>query len=129
MPKEAAEFSRAARVTSLHLCGPTRVARDAWSKGGEVEQWPHYAARSQPRAHEARGGASPELPESDRRPHHGVCRVDELRVPAHSAVRCLDALPGGKALAHAHARRLIGGDLPLDVRHDQPEPGGREATG
>src|SRR5512132_1027839 len=62
----------------------------------KVEQSPHCAARSEPRAHEARGGASPERPESDRRPHHGVCRVDELRVPAHSAVRCLMLFLEGK---------------------------------
>src|SRR5689334_15727954 len=33
------------------------------------------------------------------------------------------------SLRAAHDDRLAGGDLPLDVRHDQPEPGRREAAG
>src|SRR4029077_5860792 len=50
--------------------------------------------------------------------------VDELRLSARRAVRGLDAIHREKPVADADADRVAGGDLPVHVRHDRPEPAG-----
>src|SRR5262249_55287928 len=86
--------------------------------------------RAEPRARGARARARGERSESDRGPDHEVLRVDVVRVPPHALVRPLDR-SRGRALPVrvADDDRLAGGDLPVDVRDDQPEPGRREAPG
>src|SRR4029079_11008856 len=85
---------------------------------------------AEPGAVRAGKEASRERPEPDRRPDHGLRRLDDVRLPAHPLVRRLDRLQGrALPVRPADDDRLAGGDLPLDVRDDQPEPGRRQAPG
>src|SRR3954452_23108746 len=66
----------------------------------------------------------------DRRHGHAIRRVDAVRLPARALVRVLDRLRRRVLSVRApDDDRLARGDLPVDVRDDQPEPRRREAAG
>ena len=71
-----------------------------------------------------------EHPEPRGRPHHDVRGIDGVRLHPHVVVRGVDRLPRREVPVRiAHDDRVARGDLPVDVRDDQPEPGRREAPG
>ena len=62
------------------------------------------------------------------RPHNRVRRLDEVRVPPHALVRCVDPLRRrGLPVRSLDDDRVPRGDLPVNLRDDQPEPRRRQA--
>src|SRR6266480_1925661 len=81
------------------------------------------AAARQPRAAQAREGAGRGRAEPGRGPDHDVRGLDDVRVHPHPVVRLLDRVRRREVpLRPADDDRLARGDLPLDLRNDQPEP-------
>src|ERR1700751_3102606 len=88
------------------------------------------ARAREPGADRACEAASSQRRESHRRSHHGVQRLDAIRLSPHHLVCILDRVRSRVlSVRAADDDRLAGGDLPLDLRDDQPEPRGREAPG
>ena len=94
------------------------------------EHPPVRRARPTPGASETPRGAGRQRPEPDRRRDHAFRRFHGLRLRLDRLVRAVDRAAGGEVpLRPADDDRLARGDLPVHVRDDQPEPGGREASG
>src|SRR4051794_14996073 len=92
---------------------------------------PAEATRAdQPGARPSRRGARGGDAEPDRRRDHALLRLDGVRLPPRDLVRELDRLRRREVpLRPADDDRVARGDLPVDVRDDQPEPRRREAPG
>src|SRR5262245_33746014 len=91
---------------------------------------PEAATPDRPGAARAREEEGRSRPEPGRRQDHGLLGLDAVRLHPPHLVRLLDRLRGrGLPVRAPDDDRLAGGDLPLDLRLDQPEPGGRQAPG
>ena len=103
-------------------------ARPAAAQGPRADAQAEASDRS--RAAEARTGACRGATKPDRRQDHHVRGFDAVRLCPHHLVRLLDRLRSRELpLRPADDDRLARGDLPFDLRDDQPEPRRREAPG
>ncbi len=79
---------------------------------------------------EACGRACRRPPEPHRRRDDPVRRLDAVRLHPHRLVHAVDRTRRGEVSLRApDDAGVAGGDLPVDVRDDQPEPRRREAGG
>src|SRR6266498_5203956 len=86
-------------------------------------------AGAEPRARRARKKASGERPEPDRGPDDGIRRIDVVRLHPRSLVRRLDRIRRREVpVWPPNNDRLSRGNLPLDLRDDQPEQSGHQTS-
>src|SRR6266545_2949145 len=119
---------RTARIVGCALDKPGEAARPGGAVGAEATRRP-VDAHPQRVGAAATGAPAAAGPRSRR--HHPVRRVDAVRVPARGLVHAVGRLQRRGAarlrqvsLRPAHPDRLAGGDLPVHLRDDLPEPRG-----
>src|SRR4051794_2890 len=95
-----------------------------------VRHPPKAPGAGQPGAARAHREARARRSEPHRGHDYALRRVDDVRLPARHLVRLLDRVRRRELpVRPADDDRLARGDLPLDVRDDQPEPRRRQASG
>ena len=110
------------RARSDHVCPPPTPPRSSSSPA------PSCRSRSVRRSATTCTSGPPDLQNRIADRDHSLLRLHAVRLPARDLVLVLDRLRRrGLSVRAADDDRLARGDLPVDVRDDQPEPRRREA--